>query len=144
MRTFSRSDWETAQEAWLDFSGEWREVRHQAAMRGMLYPPDGTRFDSWEDDSPSQRAMLIRAIRETPKLLAVAVSRSRTWGEVIKRLIGARDDWRAEMAEAERREARRRLDEEGPRRGPLVHVGPVARNIADSVVEAPVTPEEKP
>ena len=104
MRTFSRSAWDEAQELWRtgEFSDEWREVRHQAAMRGMLYPPEGTKFDSWDDDAPSQRAMLIRAIRETPSMLAVAISRSQTWGEVIAYLIRRRDDWRAEMDARER------------------------------------------
>lgn len=99
MRTFGRDAWDEAQELWRtgEFSDEWRVTRHQAAMRGMLYPPEGTRFDSWDDDAPSQRAMLIRAIRETPSMLAIAISKSRTWGEVIAYLIRRRDDWRAEM-----------------------------------------------
>lgn len=103
-RTFSRDAWNEAQDLWKagEFSDEWRKVRHAAAMRGMLYPPEGTKWDSWDDDAPSQRAMLIRAIRESPALLDVAVSKSRTWGEVIAYLIRRRDDWRAEM-DAQRR-----------------------------------------
>ena len=41
MRTFSRADWDRAQEEWRDFSDEWKEVRHRAAMRGILFPPSG-------------------------------------------------------------------------------------------------------
>lgn len=99
MRTFSRDQWTEAQAMWDDghFSEEWREVRHGAAMRGMLYPPAGDRYDSWEDDEPSQRAMLIRAIRETPKLLNAAIAHSRSWGEVIAYVLARRDEWRDEL-----------------------------------------------
>lgn len=98
-RTFSRSDWLAAQQAWDDgeFSSEWREVRHKAAMGGIIFPPSGTRFDSWDDDQPSQRAMLIRAIRETPKLLDRCLIGARSWSEVIDRLMRARDEWREQM-----------------------------------------------
>lgn len=106
MRTFSRDDWHAAQDQWADYSPEWRDVRHQAAMRGILYPPAGTSLDSWEDDEPSQRAILIRAIRETPALLASCIARSRSWSDVIGKLIGARDQWRADLADVERRTVR--------------------------------------
>ncbi len=100
MRTFSRDQWNEAQALWDDghFSDEWRNVRHAAAMRGILYPPAGDRFDSWEDDEPSQRAMLIRAIRETPTLLMAAIGRSHSWGEVVAYVIRRRDEWRDELA----------------------------------------------
>ena len=108
-RTFSRDHWEAAQQAWKDghFSDEWKPFRHEAAMRGIIYPPDGTRFDSWEDDDPSERAMLIRAIRETPNLLHRAIAERRSWAGVVAYIVRERDDWRAELnrAEPERDEA---------------------------------------
>ena len=99
MRTFSRDQWTEAQALWDDghFSDEWKLFRHQAAMRGMLYPPAGTQFDSWEDDEPSQRAMLIRAIRETPTLLMAAINHSKSWGEVVAYVLRRRDEWRDEL-----------------------------------------------
>lgn len=99
MRTYNRVDWEAALAQWDagKFSDEWKPYRHQAAMRGMIYPPEGTRYDQWDDDEPSQRAMLVRAIRETPTLLGVCIDRSRSWGEVVARLIRVRDDWREEQ-----------------------------------------------
>lgn len=111
MKTYSRSDWLAAQEAWADFSPEWREVRHQAAMRGILFPPSGSAWDSWEDASPSQRAILIRAIRETPALVKASVARSSSWHEVIANITSTRDDWRTELAAKERHaEAERQLE----------------------------------
>jgi hypothetical protein len=106
MRTYSRSDWQSAQEAWAGFSPEWRDARHQAAMRGILYPPSGTALDSWDDDNPSQRAILIRAIRETPALLSRCIARSKSWSEVIAKLTAARDDWRAGLALEDARRVR--------------------------------------
>lgn len=96
MRTFNRADWEASLAEWDagQFSDEWRNVRHLAAMQGMIYPPTGTKWDSWEDDEPSQRAMLIRAIRETPRLLEECIGRSRSWTEVIAKLVAARDELR--------------------------------------------------
>lgn len=132
MRTFSRSDWDEAQTLWLDFSDEWKSVRHQAAMRGILFPPSGTCWDSWEDDSPSQRAILIRAIREQSRLLAECVAHARSWSEVISRLVRKRDDWREEMAHREAEAARVRREEQPPRREALMSIAQIMARVADS------------
>lgn len=110
MRTFTRAELDESRAAWDagDFSDEWRGIRHKAAMGGIIYPPAGTKWDSWEDDSPSQRAMLIRAIRETPKLLDKCVVGAKSWHEVISRLTFARDGIRLEADEADRDEYHRR------------------------------------
>lgn len=130
MRTYSSEHWNAALDAWDagEFSREWRDVRHQAAMRGIIYPPDGSKWDSWEDDSPSQRAMLIRAIRETPALLSKCIARSQSWSDVIAKLTQARDDWRAEIALAESRIVR---DEPDHRESTLA-LGSIIRRIGDS------------
>jgi hypothetical protein len=98
-RTFSRVDWDAAQAAWSDveLGAEWLEVRRRAAIRGMLWPPNGTRWDSWDDDNPSQVAIVIRAIRETPDVLLECIDRSASWGEAIGRLIAIRDVWAADQ-----------------------------------------------
>lgn len=99
MKTYSREAWTDAQDAWDDgeFSDEWREARHTMAMQGCIFPPSGTRWDSWEDDAPSQRAVLIRAIRESPDLLRQSMKGASSWSVVIERLMRRRDAWRAEM-----------------------------------------------
>lgn len=98
-RTYSSEHWTASLDAWTagNFSAEWKPYRHQAAMKGIIYPPEGTEYDSWEDDQPSQRAILIRAIRETPTLLTRAIEHSRSWGAVIGYIIRERDEWRAEL-----------------------------------------------
>ena len=133
MRTFSQEHWSGALEAWTDgeFSDEWKPYRHQAAMRGMIYPPEGTKWDSWEDDEPSQRAMLIRGIRETPTLMHEAISRSRTWGDVVAYIIHRRDEWRDELADKDRETARRHLDEPDARQA-TSSLKAIIERIADS------------
>lgn len=119
-RTYDRETWLAAQAAWDSgrFSPEWREVRHLAAMRaGIIFPPDGTEYDSWGDDSPSQRAILIRAIRETPTMLRDAITAPgvRSWGDVIERLLGRRDSLRDDVERDERDAAFRREQQASPR-----------------------------
>lgn len=129
MRTFSRETWSDAQAAWDDgeFSVEWREVRHTMAMQGCLYPPNGSKWDSFEDSQPSQRAVLIRAIRETPDLLAKVMRGASTWQQVIERLFRERDELRLEV--------RRRLDDEEREvdRRRMQPIGDIVRSFMDSV-----------
>jgi hypothetical protein len=85
----------------------------------MIYPPSGTNLDSWEDEEPSQRAILIRAIRETPKLLASAIDTSRNWHDVVAKIMRAHEDFR----ETANRAARQRewdRDEADPHEASVV------------------------
>lgn len=86
--TYTLEQIEEAKAAWDDFSDEWSPWRQMAATGpGIIYPPDGTKWDQWDDAHPSQRAMLIRAIRETPDLLRWAIRgvKSPSWSSVIER-----------------------------------------------------------
>ena len=105
---YNRERWEAAQASWKagePWSKEWREWRHLAANSGIPEAPNGTEWDSWLDDSPSQRAMLIRAIRETPTLLrrAITAPRTHSWAAVIEVLLHGRD---AMLDDADEREER--------------------------------------
>lgn len=132
MRTYSRADWEAAQASWSGFSPEWRELRHLMALNGAIYAPSGTAMDSWEDDSPSQRAVLIRAIREQPSLLMRCARGARSWQQLVDRLFSARDDWREEAALREADAlAARRADREIDRRA-MRRLSDVLATIADS------------
>jgi hypothetical protein len=73
-----------------------------AAMEaGIIYPPEGTGWDQWDDDHPSQRAILIRAIRETPVLLERCIREARqpSWAVVIEALLHGRDAMRSDIIE---------------------------------------------
>ena len=131
-RTYSRADWLAARASWDGFSPEWRELRHVMAMQGVIYAPSGTELDSWEDDSPSQRAILIRAIRETPALLARCSRGARSWSQLIERLTRERDDWRArQLADEADERAAHAGDREADRRS-LRRLADVLATIADS------------
>jgi hypothetical protein len=98
MRSFSQAHWEAAQAAWADgeFSTEWVAVRGLAVSYGILYPPNGSPHDSWDAAHPTQRAILIQAMRETPNLLAECIPDSSSWHEVIAKLRHGRDARRAD------------------------------------------------
>ena len=132
MTTYSRATWQEAQAAWDagEFSDEWTPFRTLAARQGILYPPSGTRWDSWEDDEPSARAILVRAIRETPALLRMCIRGSRSWSSVIGRLTSARDDWRAQLAQAESVVQQRRRDEQADRCEAHEFLGEIIRRQA--------------
>jgi hypothetical protein len=101
---YSKERWAAAQASWKagePWSEEWRFWRHLAAENGILEAPEGSGWDQWDDESPSQRAMLIRAIRETPKTLRAAIVSPRThsWATVIEAVLQRRDTMVAEAAE---------------------------------------------
>lgn len=104
-RTFSRETWIEAMAAWEagGYGPEWADWRLLAAKAGIIFPPDGTAEDSWGDDSPSQRAMVIRAIRETPTLLRAAIEAPgvRSWFDVLARLLGDLGEMAAGVRRAE-------------------------------------------
>lgn len=95
-RTFTREQLDASRRAWDagEFSDEWKPWRHLAAMQaGIIDAPEGTRWDSWADDEPSERALLIRAIRETPDTLRAALlsGRCHTWAQVVREVVMFRD-----------------------------------------------------
>lgn len=112
MTTFSREAWQEAEQAWTDgeFGDAWEAFRIEARTRGFIYPPTGTKWDSWEDDDPSQRAVLWRAIEETPRLLLTCIRRSRSWHDVVRLLTAARDELRARRPEPEVHEGQSRAE----------------------------------
>ena len=71
MRTFARSDWLAANAAWDDgdFGYRWQGIRRLAAERGFIYPPSGSVHDDREAQSPSQRAIVWRALEDNPREL---------------------------------------------------------------------------
>jgi hypothetical protein len=131
VRTFSQADWTESLQRWEDgkFSPEWREYRHQAAMRGIIFPPEGERWDSWEDDNPSQRAILIRAIRETPKLVKEAIFQARSWDGVIAYIVRRRDEWREELDAKDREVARQREADRPPHREAVQTIASILERI---------------
>ena len=131
-RTYRREDIERSRRQWADFSDEWAEYRSIAARSGILFPPDGTKWDTWEDDEPSQRAILIRAIRETPELLRAAIIGAPSWGVVVRRLLRGRDQMRDDANLRDKDDAWARRDELGPRQA-LQTVAEILSKMRDSV-----------
>ena len=80
-RTVTREQLEASRAAWDagDFGPSWKPWRHLAAMEaGIIVPPSGSRWDQWDDDEPSERALIARAIEETPDALLAVDEEMRT------------------------------------------------------------------
>lgn len=115
-RTFTALQVKESRAAWDagDFSTEWREWRHLAAMQaGIIAPPIGTKWDSWGDPEPSERAVLIRAIREQPAELRRILTTERVgaWSNVIALLVRGRDRRAEDIERAGRDDDRDRAGE---------------------------------
>jgi len=117
--TYTRAQLDSAADQWArgDFSPEWDPWRRLAASGpGIIFPPDGDPYDSWNDEHPSQRAILIRAIRETPELLrwAITSTASASWSPVIAKVFEGRAELREFAAIDEARDRQRRASEPTP------------------------------
>lgn len=107
-RLFTRQQIFDAQEAWDrgHFSDEWKSWRHMAAMQaGIIAPPAGDEYDSWDEEKPSERAQIIRAIRETPKALAASIRAPKvhSWAAVIAQLVRRREGINADLDSVKKR-----------------------------------------
>ena len=130
-RTYRREDIDRSRREWADFSDEWSDYRALAGRHGILFPPEGTKWDNWEDDEPSQRAILIRAIRETPELLRAAIIGAPSWGVVIRRLLRGRDQMRDDANLHDKDDAWARRDELQPRQA-LQTIAEILTKMRDS------------
>lgn len=112
MKTYSRETFNAASAAWSagDFAESWAPVRQAAILSGIAFPPRGTRWDSWDDDEPSQRAIIARAIEENPGRLLDAIAVSRSWYEVVGHVLRDRAHAEALVIAEERRLGRRQDD----------------------------------
>ena len=131
MRTYSRADFEAAQRAWESFGPAWHFYRQLAADRGMLYPPSGSKWDSWEDSDPSQRAIIYRAIEDTPRALVDVIKSSRSWSEVVRKLMADLDRRREDADLREKDDEWERRDELTPHQA-LQSINDILGRIKDS------------
>lgn len=112
-RTYSRADWEAAERAWADgeYGWQWAHIRRIARAQGMLFPPSGTRHDDRDAESPSQRAIVWRALEDNPAELERIVRRSRTWSQVVDYVMGMDERLRREAGEADQDDAWHRAND---------------------------------
>jgi hypothetical protein len=87
VKTYAHAEYLRADLAWQEFGGEWSGIRARAAEAGMLYPPSGSPDDDRDALSPSQRAIVYRAMTDTPRALVAIIGRSHSWREVVAAVI---------------------------------------------------------
>jgi len=120
-RTVSSEAWTASEESWVGYTDRWlpwSEWRRYAAEEGdIIFAPRGTEFDQWDEDGPSERAIIVRAIRETPELLrhAIRVKGAPSWAKVVAVLVQERDAIRSEARSHEEADRAQRSDEATPR-----------------------------
>lgn len=133
MRTFDRETWLRAQREWDDgdFSYVWAEPRRIATNRGFILPPRGTRHDDRDADPPSQRAIIYRALEDNRTRVLAIIRQSRSWGDVVDRIIGMEARLAEEADDEMRDDAWRRKDEQGPRESTLT-IKHILDRIGDS------------
>jgi hypothetical protein len=102
-RTYSRDAFLEARALWEsgEYGWQWQRIRRMAAERGYIYPPSGTRHDDREVESPTQRAIVWRALEDNPGKVEAIVQRATSWNQVVDQIIGmearlARDAYDAE------------------------------------------------
>lgn len=88
--TYNRATFLAARTAWDSgqFGSEWAEIRRLAGEAGYLYPPSGNRHDDRDAEEPSQRAIVYAQLRDNPTELRRIVANSRSWSQVVDRIIG--------------------------------------------------------
>lgn len=134
MRTYSRSDWHASQQAWDDgdFGYRWQAIRRLAADRGFIYPPSGSVHDDREAESPSQRAIVWRALEDNPRELERIVRRSHSWSQVVDGIIGLETRLRLDADDDEMAQKWERRDEPTEREA-VQAIARVLKRIGDSL-----------
>lgn len=104
MRTYDRATLQAAKEAWEsgEYGWQWQRIRRIAAEQGFLYPPTGSRHDDRDSESPSQRAIIWRALEDNPRELEAIVRRASSWSGVVDRIIGLESRLRTDADYADR------------------------------------------
>lgn len=134
MRTYDRETYQAATYQWEtgEFGWQWRKIRDLAADRGFIYPPSGTVHDDREVESPSQRAIIWRALNDNPTRLEAIVRRSHSWSQVVDGIIGLEERLREEVGEGERDDEWERKDDATPREA-VMSLGSIIRRIGGSL-----------
>lgn len=112
--TYTAEQLAEASAAWSDYGPEWRPWRRLARTSvGIIYPPSGSGWDSWEDANPSQRAVLVWAIRYAPLTLRAAITSAPepSWAPVVAAVLRAKAGWEAAARYREARAAARKREQ---------------------------------
>ena len=127
MRTFTAETLEEALIAWADggFGPEWDPIWEAAEGAGNIFPPAGTALDDRDDENPSQRSIIYRAMSDTPVRLRLLVKKSRNWSQVVAGLFTYQTELRQQADREVALDAERRMLEpdEAEARAALARLG---------------------
>jgi hypothetical protein len=145
VRTYDRATLDRARAAWADgdFDERWAELRRISWERGFPMPPEGTRWDNPEEDGGnSQRAIVWRAFDNRPRRTVEIVSRSRSWSDVVARIMAA-EEWLREDADHRQTDSdEERADRPSHREAAMTLANVLERIATSRGIEPSAQPEE--
>ena len=101
-RTYSRSEWQAADAAWLTFTGSvWMQVR-RACSRWTLYPPSSQGGEYRDEPQPSQRTIVWAALDARPQETLQLIWAGPSWRAVVGWILETEDNLMADALERER------------------------------------------
>jgi hypothetical protein len=100
--TLDRATYQRLLAAWSGFGPEWSQVRKLCAERGFPFPPSGDPTDDRDDPEPSQRAIVWRSMDYRPAATIDAIRASRSWSEVVRKILALEDRMREDVQLAEK------------------------------------------
>lgn len=132
MRTYDRDTFLRAKASWESFDYEWKALRDTAASVGIIFAPEGSKWDDRDAEQPSQRAIVWRAMQDNPKKLDAIIKRSHSWGQVVGGIIGMEASLREDADDRLRDDAWDRQDEPNPQQS-LLGIGSLFEKVAQSM-----------
>ncbi len=111
--TYSGSQMAAAERAWDSYSGDWDQWHELVKEVGIIFPPSGYLGDSCDGPQPSQRAIIVRAMTDTPDLLRWAILGAEpSWRSIVARLFSGLDEMREQADVLDAADERRHFDEQ--------------------------------
>ncbi len=112
--TYSGSQMVAAERAWSSYPPwTWDPWRELAKKADIIFPPSGSLADSCDVPQPSQRAIIVRAMCDTPDLLRWAILGAEpSWRSVVGRVFSGLDEMREQADVLDTADERRHFDEQ--------------------------------
>ncbi len=112
--TYSKPQMVAAKRAWSSYPPlTWNPWHELAKKAGIVFPPSGSLGDSCDVPQPSQRAIIVRAMRDTPLLLRWAILGAEpSWCSIVGRVFSGLDEMREQADVLDAADERRHFEEQ--------------------------------
>jgi hypothetical protein len=131
VRTYDRETYQRLVRAWEGFGPEWTAARQLCTDRGYPFPPAGDPLDDREGAEPSQRSIVWRALDYRPLRTLDMIRTSRSWSEVVRKIVAEEDRLREDATYRERDAEWEKQGEQDARQS-LQSLAAIVHRIQDS------------